>query len=330
MPTPHDEFFRTVFSEPEAARDLVRSAVAAERLARLDLETLTIANASFTDEESRPGAADLLLRVSARAARAGASRELSEAFIYILFEHKSFADPKTLLQLLRYMTRIWDRYRRENSSGLLPPVLPIIVFHGSAPWSGPRAFKDTVQSHGNYVPHIPDFIPILFDLVTTSDDALPEDFPARFAMRLLKYARRDWRQTAAVLADGEAHLRAGSNAASIVRAGLRYTHAVSTSEAYGSIMKTLKEVRAPMVEKEFVSAAEAFQREGEQRGRIQGKQQVLARHVERKFGLLSGERLRIEAERDPETLDAALDAVLFAESKEEVLSHLERPASPDS
>ena len=132
MPTPHDEFFRTVFSEPEAARDLVRSAVAAERLARLDLETLTIANASFTDEESRPGAADLLLRVSARAARAGASRELSEAFIYILFEHKSFADPKTLLQLLRYMTRIWDRYRRENSSGLLPPVLPIIVFHGSA------------------------------------------------------------------------------------------------------------------------------------------------------------------------------------------------------
>jgi hypothetical protein len=176
------------------------------------------------------------------------------------------------------------------------------------------------------VPHIPDFIPILFDLVTTSDDALPEDFPARFAVRLLKYARRDWRQTAAVLADGEAHLREGSNAASIVRAGLRYTHAVSTPEAYGSIIQVLKEVRAPMVEKEFVSAAEAF----ENRGRIRDKQQVLARQIERKFGLLSGERLRIEGETDPEKLDAALDAVLFAESKEEVLSHLERPESPDS
>ena len=91
-----------------------------------------------------------------------------------------------------------------------------------------------------------------------------------------------------------------------------------------------KKLVTPMVEKEFVSAAEAFQREGEQRGRIQEKQQVLARHIERKFGLLSGERLRIEGETDPEKLDAALDAVLFAASKGEVLSRLVRPGAAAS
>jgi hypothetical protein len=57
---------------------------------------------------------------------------------------------------------------------------------------------------------------------------------------------------------------------------------------------------------------------------------VPTREVERKSGLLSGQRLRIEGEADPEKLHAALDAVLIAGSKDEVLSRLERTLSPAS
>jgi hypothetical protein len=247
------------------------------------------------------------------------SKRRPDAFIYILFEHKSYADANTPLQLLRYMTRIWHRYRAENESGLLPPILPIVVFHGSAAWSGPYSFGESVASHGRYIPHVPDFTPVIFDLVATADNTLSGDFEARFAMRLLKYTRENWRRVAVILAEGESRLGRDDERAAFVRAGIRYTQAVSTPEAYASIMNILKEARTPMVEKEFGSAAEAF----EKRGRIEEKQQVLIRHLSRKFGLLEEERPRITATSDPEKLDAALDAVLFAESKAEVLQHLD-------
>lgn len=60
------------------------------------------------------------------------------------------------------------------------------------------------------------------------------------------------------------------------------------------------------------------------------KQQVPVRQVEREFGIPSGEGLRIEGEADPEKLDAALDAVLFAGSKGEVRSRLVRPGAAAS
>lgn len=92
-------------------------------------------------------------------------------------------------------------------------------------------------------------------------------------------------------------------------------------------MEALKEAKASMFTPERGSVAEEFEKRGEERGekrgRIEDKQQVLIRQLDRKFGLGADERSRIQATLDPEKLDAALDAVLFAESKAEVLAHLD-------
>ena len=53
-----------------------------------------------------------------------------EAKLYLLFEHKSWSDSWVTLQLLRYMTRIWSRHEREIRRLPLPPVIPIVIFHG--------------------------------------------------------------------------------------------------------------------------------------------------------------------------------------------------------
>ncbi len=45
-------------------------------------------------------------------------------------EHKSWSDSWVTLQLLRYMTRIWSRHERENRRLPLPPVIPIVIYHG--------------------------------------------------------------------------------------------------------------------------------------------------------------------------------------------------------
>ena len=57
-------------------------------------------------------------------------------------------------------------------------------------------------------------------------------------------------------------------------------------------------------------------------GRLRDKQEVLKRLVSRRFALTAEDRERIERTEDPDRLDAALDAVVVAQSKEAVLAEL--------
>jgi hypothetical protein len=74
-------------------------------------------------------------------------------------------------------------------------------------------------------------------------------------------------------------------------------------------------------------------REGKREGRAAGfneglvkdKRGVLTRQLDRKFGLLDEEKALIDECEDLEALDVALDEILFAENKEEVLELLNQP-----
>ena len=63
-------------------------------------------------------------------------------------------------------------------------------------------------------------------------------------------------------------------------------------------------------------------KKGVEEGKIIEKQEVLARQLSKKFGLGPEERELIAATDNPRKLNKALDAVLFAETKEEVLRAL--------
>jgi len=55
-----------------------------------------------------------------------------DAYLYILLEHKSYPDPQTPFQLLRYLVRIWERDSREGED--LRPIVPVVVYHGQERW----------------------------------------------------------------------------------------------------------------------------------------------------------------------------------------------------
>ena len=57
-------------------------------------------------------------------------------------------------------------------------------------------------------------------------------------------------------------------------------------------------------------------------GQLRDKQDVLIRQLERKFGISEAESELIRAVEEPVRLDAALDEILFAESKDAVLEKL--------
>jgi hypothetical protein len=84
------------------------------------------------------------------------------------------------------MVRIWEHHRRKSHIGArsgqrekhglpdtdpyrLPPIIPVVLFHGEKPWRGPKSFSETVGGGAELTPYIPNFAPVIFDLTTRSD-----------------------------------------------------------------------------------------------------------------------------------------------------------------
>jgi len=63
-------------------------------------------------------------------------------------------------------------------------------------------------------------------------------------------------------------------------------------------------------------------KEGLQQGELLNKQKVLRKQLSQKFGITEEESDIISNQENPELLDKAIDEIIFASSKEEVLKHL--------
>ena len=91
--------------------------------------------------------------------------------------------------------------------------------------------------------------------------------------------------------------------------------------------ETARENRYAEVREEAMTYAEELIQEGRQkgleRGELQDKQHVLIRLLTKRFSLSDPERERVEACEDRDALDAALDEIVVAESKEAVLAKLD-------
>ncbi len=154
---PHDKFFKEALTQPEAARDFLPAEVAA----LLDLTELHLVKDSFVDETLQEHLADLLYEVRLLDGR--------DAYVYVLFEHKSYADPLVAFQVLRYMVRVWDYGLRQRAR--LWPVVPV-VYHGKARWSVPLRFHDLLDLPAALKPFVPDYEYALCDLSRYGDEEL--------------------------------------------------------------------------------------------------------------------------------------------------------------
>ncbi len=111
IPNPHDKFFREVSSKPDNARSLLQNSLPANILALMDLEILEICKDSFIEKDLRDYFSNMLYKVNLSG---------SPAYVYILFEHKSYYDKYVHLQLLEYMVKIWRLFLKQQISGSDP------------------------------------------------------------------------------------------------------------------------------------------------------------------------------------------------------------------
>ena len=111
--------------------------------------------------------------------------------MYVLFEHKSYPEPRIAFHLLRYMVRIWEQALKQGVLGELPPIIPIVAYHGKAKWKIALDLRALFASPEELTAFLPDFRYVLCDFSRFSDDAIKGMVTLRVALLLMKYIFRE-------------------------------------------------------------------------------------------------------------------------------------------
>ena len=186
----HDRFFRAFFGDPARFAALLQQFLPAELLSHIDCSSFEVQRESYLDKQLRGQFSDLV--VSARL-RGGQEEEARESRIYILTEHKSYHDPRALVQILRYQSSIWYRERSEEPRRPLTVVLPVLFYHGPPQqisvrfhdeFTLPPDFPTSMQSRLN------DFTVEVINLSTRADELIGGDLLMRTALLCMKHIRK--------------------------------------------------------------------------------------------------------------------------------------------
>jgi hypothetical protein len=125
---------------------------------------------------------DLLYRVQLKAG--------NEAYVYLLFEHKSTPAPRVALDLLRYLVRIWDFLGKRGNKTPLPAILPLVIYHGKARWRIAHSFSHLIDAPEALRPYLLEFTYLLTDLSHLRDEEIQGEVILRMGLWILKYIFR--------------------------------------------------------------------------------------------------------------------------------------------
>jgi predicted transposase/invertase (TIGR01784 family) len=316
---PHDRFFRSVFSETDNVRDLLRNSLPPRVFQLLDLKSIELSGDSFIDERLSLYQSDILIRARMRA---------SPVLIYILVDHKSYPDKCTVFQMLVYMVRIWEReLSRNRKLKKLPCVVPFIFYHGSRKWTYPLAFSSYVNVEEELDCYVPDFRPVMFNLQNVDLDLLIGGLTVKTALKAFKYALKGLLPHLEEILQSIPNLPIDSKTRAFISRLLEYIIQVGGDARAEDLKEELDAVASGVSKEVLMTIEELILERGKVAGKIEGtiqeKQQVLIRLLEKKFGPLDDDnKQRVLDNRDGEKLDSAIDLILDADSVQVVLSPL--------
>ena len=324
LPNPHDKLFRALLGDPERARAFLRDHLPNSIVAQLADTLPEIIEGSFVDEALAGSQSDLLLKVELANGEPG--------LVFVLAEHKSSPDPGLPLQMATYMVRVWKSYAGTSSVRLrkLPPIIPVVVYHGSANWTVPDSLRDMIATEDDDLAFLPGAGYILRNLRAMEIDELSRNAALRMGFLTLR------RDILGFLADLIRYLPEGSD---LRRQLLEYVLRVYKVDM-DELMSILRNEGHTELEAEMQTIAETLLEqgkaagikegkaagiaEGEARGKAagiaeglavgmaEGEAKSLIRLLERRFGPLPHDiEARIGA-AELEEIEAWLDAVLDA------------------
>lgn len=103
----------------------------------------------------------------------------------MLLEHKSYPDPLTAFQLLRYLVRIGERDVRQSAG--LRPIVPVVMYHGRERWRVATNLAGLFTGDEALRPYWPTLAYELQDLSRLSDKEVQGAAQLQIGLLVLKY-----------------------------------------------------------------------------------------------------------------------------------------------
>lgn len=328
--TPHDLFFKEIFSNQEYALDLIKATFPQSVLKSLDLSKIELESNSYVDETLKESFSDIVYRCS--------YKDRLDIKISLLFEHKSNPQSHIHLQLLKYILNIWESNVKQKQK--LNLVIPILFYHGKTKWKY-RRLSDVFKGMDHpFYQFIPDFDYLLTDLSCYSDQELKDELFQHVAVAITCLVMKN-------IADGTKlgkHLGDFLEIGKIYfeqEKGLKFLEAVlryilqtteieskkviesvkKISEKGGIIAMTTAEKLREEGRREAMASAEKLREEG----KIEGRRQVIIEAIEIKFGSISKDlKNQIENLSDIKQLSGLFQICLKANSMDEILQFLKK------
>ena len=139
MPAPHDNAYKNIFSHPQVVADLLTGFVAQDWVHAVDLGTLDKRSGSYVSDDLRDRQDDLVWRVC---------RGDEVAYVYLLLEFQSSADPWMALRVMVYVGLLYQdliKAGEASAPGRLPAVFPIVIYNGDPAWAARRDVAELIE-----------------------------------------------------------------------------------------------------------------------------------------------------------------------------------------
>ncbi len=323
-PTPHDTFFKRIFSQREDARSFFEYHLPAPVASQIDWNTLVLVSGSLVDQALRERHSDLLFSASIRG---------HTIFFYVLFEHQSTVDPFMPLRLLMSMARVWERYHIDhpNEKGI-PFIYPLVLHHSETGWTATTSFEDLFaldeEIFALVAEHVPRFRFALEDISGVSDEELMRSSMTslvRIGLWCLKNSRsvdlvvqiRRWISVLREVVNAPHGLAA-------LAAILHYMSETNERVGVDDLRGVVAQLGSRKVEEEVMTLAERLREEGREEGHLRGcvsEARAALRRVliRRGLAISPAELARIETCEDVDMLRRWHDQAVVAASTADAL-----------
>jgi len=311
---PHDKLFRALLDDPERARALLWEHLPPGIVAELADAAPEPVAGSFVDAALQGSQSDRLFRATLRDGRT--------AYVYTLLEHKSAPDPRTPIQLLTYMARIWDRHVAETGGdpARLPAIIPLVIYHGRRPWNVPTSVLDAIDAPDAIRDAMAGMRYILRDLGPVADADLARGRVLRAGLPALKHAFDRGVPLNVVVG----LLASTADRSLFERQLLEYVVRVCDL-AEADLTQALDRAKPDRRAELMGTVADEWLKQGEARGRAEGKAAMLTRMLERRFGELPAWACARIQQADDARLDVWADALIDARALSDVFGAEDRP-----
>jgi putative YhgA-like transposase len=150
----HDLSYRLFFSHARMVCDLLREMIGEDWVKLMDFASAERVNASFVSEKRRNRESDVIWKFRRRDTG-------DPVYVYVLLEFQSRPDRYMPVRLMTYKGLFYEALIAEGRlppSGLLPQVIPIVVYNGAGPWGPALELSELIErldpSAEPYVPRL--------------------------------------------------------------------------------------------------------------------------------------------------------------------------------